>query len=332
MAKLRLFANLREMAGVSRLEMPAGTVAELIEGVASRFGDDFRQAAATARVWVNGETVAPDHPLGDDDEVVLIPPVSGGDRPVSSATTLDLMSLLPAGVGLVAVLAVLQGQPIWAATLVAIVAVWGVDLSAVFLARGRVFAPLAVAAVAGGSALSAHVLGGAGYALALAVTVVVGLGWAVAFPVYRRVDVFSPVVMTSLFGGLGVASLVLARSAHSPESGAANVFLTAMIVAVVLGMVVERFPTLPLVDPFSASAIGAVLTAVGAAALWDLDVVGYLLVGVGLAVALVAGRGFSSILRSGQVILTERPGGLLAPLDGVVLAAAVYYPLLTLVF
>ena len=67
------------------------------------------------------------------------------------------------------------------------------------------------------------------------------------------------------------------------------------------------------------------------AAIWDLDIVGYLLVGLGIAVALVAGRGLSSMMRTGQVALTERPPGVLASLDAVVLAAAIYYPLVSLV-
>jgi hypothetical protein len=37
------------------------------------------------------------------------------------------------------------------------------------------------------------------------------------------------------------------------------------------------------------------------------------------------------MLRMGRVVLTERSPGALASLDGVVLAAAIYYPLLLLV-
>jgi molybdopterin converting factor small subunit len=31
-----------------------------------------------SRVWVNGDEAEPDTPVGDDDEVAVIPPVSGG--------------------------------------------------------------------------------------------------------------------------------------------------------------------------------------------------------------------------------------------------------------
>jgi len=184
---------------------------------------------------------------------------------------------------------------------------------------------------AAGSAMAAHVAGGAGYALSLVLAVAVGMGWAVAFPQYRHVEVFTPPVMVSLFAGLGTASLVLARSAHTPEPNAADVFLVSVVAAMVLGAVVERLPPLPLLDPFSVTALGAVLSAVAAALIWDLDVVAYLLVGLGIAVSLLAGRGLSSMLRTGRAALTERPPGALVSLDGVALAAAIYYPLLLLV-
>ena len=331
MAKLRLFANLREIAGSARVEVGSGTVGGVIDEASERYGSDFRRTVETSRVWVNGETASYDDPVGDSDEVVILPPVSGGDRSMTAPATLDFMAFFPLGVLILAVVANLQGQEIWAAVLVAIVAVWAVDLGSVLASRGRVFAPLAVVVTSAVSAMAAHVMGGSGYALALVVAVVVALGWAVAFPAYREVDVFSPNLLVALFAGLGTASLLLTRSAHSPDPRGVDVFLAAVIAGIVLGSIVERMPTLPLVDPFSVTAIGAVLGAVGAAVLWDLDVVGYLLIGLGIAVALVAGRGFSSMLRTGRVALTERPPGWLISVDGVALAAAIYYPLLAVI-
>lgn len=331
MAKLRLFANLREIAGTSRLDVPADTVGGVIEAAAEKLGPPFREGVEKSRVWLNGEAAAMEDRVTERDEVVVIPPVSGGGQPATSFSTVDLISFLPLAVAVVAILANTQGQEIWAATLVLIVSVWAVDLGVAFSARGREFAPLAVVVTTAGAAMAAHVVGGAGYTLALALAVAVGLGWAVAFDSYRQVDVFSPTVLVSLFAGLGTASLVLARSTQSPEAGATNVFLVSVIAALLLGGLVERLPSLPLLDPFSVTALGAVLAAVGAALVWDLDVVSYLLVGLGIAVALLAGRGLSSMLRTGRAVLTERPPGMLVILDGVALAAAIYYPLLLLV-
>jgi hypothetical protein len=165
----------------------------------------------------------------------------------------------------------------------------------------------------------------------VAVAVAVALGWAVAFREYREVEAFSPTLLVSLLAALGAASMILSRSEFSPDERAVDVFLVAVVAGVALGSIVMRLPALPFLDRFTVTAIGAVIGAVGAAALWDLDVVGYLLVGLGLSVALVAGQGLASMLRTGSVALTQQPPGFLPSLDGVALAAAIYFPLIRLV-
>ena len=232
---------------------------------------------------------------------------------------------------LVAILANFQSQEIWAATLVAVAAVWALDLNTSFTARGKLFAPLAVITTGAAGALAAHVLGGTGYGLTVALAVAIVLGWAVAFPDYRNVDVYSPTLLAGLLAGLGTASMILSRSSFSPDSSAVDVFLVAVIAGVALGSLVSRMPAIPFLDPFSTTAIVAVLGSVVAAVIWDLDVVGYLLVGLGVAVALVAGNGLSSMFRTGTVTLTQRPPGVLASLDSIVLAAAIYYPLISVI-
>lgn len=330
MAKLRLFANLREIAGTARVEIEAPTVGGVIDAATERFGADFKRGVATSRVWVNGEEAA----LGDEvtagDEVVLLPPVSGGGQP-AAIQPLDMLAFLPLAVVVVAVLANLADQAIWAAALVAIAAVWALDLGSAFRARGKVMAPLAVTSSAAVGALAAHILGGTGYGLTIALAVAIVLGWAVAVPAYRQVDIYAPTLLVALLAGLGTASMVLSRSSFSPDESAVDVFLVAVTVGVGLGALVARMPAIPFLDPFSTSAIAAVLGAVGAAAFWSLDIVGYLLVGLGVAVSLIAGTGLSSMLRTGRVTLTERSPGLLASLDGVFLAAAIYYPLIRII-
>lgn len=330
MAKLRLFANLREIAGMGRLEIPADTVGGVIDAATEQFGPDFERGVETSRIWVNGEEAAPSDFVQANDEVVLLPPVSGGSQPASVAPA-DLMGFLPVVVVAVAILANLQNQEIWAAALVAIAAVWALDLNTSFTARGKVFAPLAVVTTAAAGALAAHILGGTGYGLTVALAVAIVLGWAVAFPDYRQVEVYAPTLLAGLLAGLATASMILSRSGSSPDEKAVDVFLVAVIAGVVLGSVVSRMPAMPFLDPFSTTAIVAVLASVAAAAVWDLDVVGYLLVGLGVAVALVAGTGLSSMFRTGTVTLTQRPPGVLASLDGVVLAAAIYYPLIRVI-
>jgi sulfur-carrier protein len=330
MAKLRLFASLREIAGTSRLDIPAASVGEVIETAIEKFGPDFARGMETARVWLNGEEARLSDPVGEHDEVVILPPVSGGSQP-SAVAAADLAVFLPLVVAVFAVLANFQGQAIWAAALVAIVAGWALDLSGAFASRARAFAPLAVITASAASVLGAHILGDTGYGLSMAFAVAVVLGWAVAFPRYRQVEVFAPTLLVGLLAALGSASLILTRSEFSPDPEAIDVFLVASIVGVALGALVSRMPALPFLDRFSTTAIGAVVASVAAASLWELDVVGYLLVGLGVAVALVAGQGLSSMLRTGTVMLTERAPGYLPTVDGVMLAAAIYFPLIRLV-
>ena len=330
MAKLRLFANLREIAGTARIEIPEQTVGSVIDAANDKFGPDFERGVRTARVWLNGEETSLDQMVTDADEVVLLPPVSGGSQP-AAVSPVDLLGLVPLAVIGLALLANTQSQEIWAAFLVAAAAAWAMDLATTFTARGRLMAPLAVVTSAAAGALSAHILGGLGYGLALGLAVAIVLGWAVAVPDYREVDVFSPTLLVALLAGVGAASLVLSRSSFSPDDRAVDVFLAAVAVAVVLGSLVARLPAIPFLDSYTTTALAAVLASVGAAALWELDVVGYLLVGLGISVALVAGNGLSSMLRTGSVSLTERPPGLLASMDGIVLAATIYYPLIRLI-
>jgi molybdopterin converting factor small subunit len=330
MAKLRLFANLRELAGASRLEVPGGTVSEVLAEAKARFGPDFEKGVSVSRIWVNGEEADLAAPVSAVDEVVVLPPVSGGSQPTTLAAS-DVLGALSLVAAVVAVVANTQSQAVWAAALVAIAAAWALDISTTFTARGRVFAPIPVVVSAAGGALLAHIMGGAGYGMTLVVAVATVLGWALAFPVYRQVDVFSPTLMVALLAGMGTASMILSRSAFAPDARVVDVFLVGTIAGVTLGALVLRMPPLPFLDPFSTTAIVAVLAFVGAAFFWDLDVVGYLLVGLGVAVALVAGNGLSSMLRSGRVALTLRAPGALVGLDGVVLAAALYYPLVRII-
>lgn len=110
MATLRLFARARELAGrsVDTVTLddltpdhltPGGqignesgsrtsaeenvtprplTVDDVIDIAVARYGPDFAALLTTCRIWVNGETVPGSTPVGDADEVAVLPPVSGG--------------------------------------------------------------------------------------------------------------------------------------------------------------------------------------------------------------------------------------------------------------
>ena len=78
--RLRLFANAREAAGRSNDTIDAASLGEVLDVARQRYGAEFAAVLANARVWVNGDepTEGDATALRDDDEVAVLPPVSGG--------------------------------------------------------------------------------------------------------------------------------------------------------------------------------------------------------------------------------------------------------------
>lgn len=78
MARVRLFAQAREAAGCADTRVDGSTVGEVLDAAVARWGETFAAVLHQSKVWCNGEEVPRDHPVGDNDEVAVLPPVSGG--------------------------------------------------------------------------------------------------------------------------------------------------------------------------------------------------------------------------------------------------------------
>ncbi len=78
MATLRFFASAREAAGTDRAEIDGDTVGEVLALARSRFGPAFASVLDGSKVWVNGEPARGEDRLEPEDEVAVLPPVSGG--------------------------------------------------------------------------------------------------------------------------------------------------------------------------------------------------------------------------------------------------------------
>jgi molybdopterin converting factor small subunit len=78
MAVLLLFGPARTAAGTARVAIDAPTVSSLCDAARDQFGAGFAQVLDNAAVWVNGEPLCGDPPIGATDEVAVLPPVSGG--------------------------------------------------------------------------------------------------------------------------------------------------------------------------------------------------------------------------------------------------------------
>ena len=83
-AKVRLFARLSELAGtrVAEVEVGEGLAAEEVYRALCVKYPSLSGLNGSVRFAVNGEYAEPGHPIGEGDEVALIPPVSGGSRAV----------------------------------------------------------------------------------------------------------------------------------------------------------------------------------------------------------------------------------------------------------
>lgn len=330
MATVRLFARLRELAGSSRVEVDGSTVGEVVENARRRFGAEFAAAVETARIWRNGDEATPDDPVEPDDEVALLPPVSGGATAV--AMSREVAVAVPLAVAAVLVIVNLRADAAWwAAVLVGAAGVWIIDIARQMELRGRTFPAVAVVAGAVAGAVVSESIGPVGLTLAVALAVAVVMVWGVGVSGYRSVGTVAPGVMVGMLAAAAVGSLVLTRSEASPDPQAVDVFLVVVIAATALGSLIDRMADFPYLDPYTVTALSAIIASVVMALVWDLDVAGYLLVGLGVAVTLVAGRGLGALLRTGRPALAERVPGFIRALDGPVLAAALYFPLIRLV-
>lgn len=56
----------------------AATVGDVLKVAQDRYSDRFADVLGTCRIWVNGEDAELDTAVGPDDEVAVLPPVSGG--------------------------------------------------------------------------------------------------------------------------------------------------------------------------------------------------------------------------------------------------------------
>ena len=78
MARLRLLGPARDAAGVSSDDFPGSNVDEVLHHACLRYGDGFAAVLEVSQIWVNGERAPAQTPVGPDDEVAVLPPVSGG--------------------------------------------------------------------------------------------------------------------------------------------------------------------------------------------------------------------------------------------------------------
>jgi molybdopterin synthase sulfur carrier subunit len=323
MARVRLFANLRELAGTSAVEMEGGTVAEILGAATARFGADFGRALETAQVWVNGDRVDLDAAVPVGAEVAVIPPVSGGAFVVQSPVGLEI-GLVAATFGILFLGNALSLK--WFTVLVVLVAsVWALDLTGATDRRGLPMANVAILLAIGGGALATYRWGALGMAVASGAAVLLVLAASVFRPLLRPIDSFAAGATVAVVAATGTAAAVLLRLRSRDET---LIFLFVLSVAVVVSWFSDR-SEMPILDPLVALLVGAVLAGAVGGALWAPDLLSAIGASVAAAIALVAGRNLGMLLRAGGFFAQGAIPGSLGYFDGALLAASAFWSILT---
>ncbi len=330
MARLRLFANLRELAGTGSVEIDADTVGDLLDQAATEYGPTFLAALGSAKVWVNGDPATAESALASDDEVAVIPPVSGGE-----VSFLEDPRVAAGAVGASAVLLVAVNvflSPAWfAASVVLVLSLWAVDMvrEANLGGMAMQLPPILIGIMSGAVFVVASPGDSRGfeaYGLVLVLCLVVSLVWSVAVDEARHLSAVASTTVITTVASLAAAALVAARMFGG--RAVVGVFLVQVIVAGIAMLLAFRVAIL---DPTIIGSLGVVLGGVIAATVWGLPKLEFVLIGVAVALGLVGGKGFGGLCRTGEAYVIDRPPGLLGDLDGPVLAAGIMLPILYLV-
>ncbi len=333
MATVRLFANLREIVGSGRLEVDAGTVGEVLDALVAAHGAEFRDGLEQSRVWRNGDPAEPTMGVTASDEVAIIPPVSGGSGRLvdtrAATQGVPIPAVAAASAALVLAIANAFDSPAWfIAALVGVLAVWASDL----VDQGRLTGtglralPLVLVVFLGTSAgwwFASRGSGAAGLGMAAILAVLITLIAASFRPDTRTITSVSTTTMVSAVAGVAGAGLAAVRLA---EGGRTLIwlFLVMVVIGAAASGATRALRTIAVVDPLVAGALGTILGGLVAALVLDLQVVGFLLVSILVALAAIAGRALGALGRTGELYLAEDLPGYLPGLDGAVMAASIF--------
>jgi len=323
MARLRLFANLREIAGTTEVEIEGRTVGDVLDRATATYGDDFGRALTTAQVWIDGEQATLDSPVPPEAEIAVIPPVSGGAMAVRAPA---LMEIGVAGAFAVT-LAIANSLNLQLLSVGAVLVggTWVFDITRSVERRGLsvAVAPGLLAVLAG--VMATYRFGAPGTAAATVGATLFVLLWGVINPYLRSIESIASGISIATTAAFGSASLVL-LSLRSEEEAAAFLFVAGLAIAV--AWMSDR-SDMPVLDPLVAIIVAAITAGAVAGAMWTPDLLNTVAASVAASLALVAGRNQGTLLRAGGFYATGSIPGSLHYLDGLFMAAGPFWVLLT---
>lgn len=78
MAKLILLGPAHDVAGRREDDVDGATIGDVLNEAVRRYGEAFGSLLQSSQVWINGEPAALSTCVTAHDEVLVLPPVSGG--------------------------------------------------------------------------------------------------------------------------------------------------------------------------------------------------------------------------------------------------------------
>jgi len=326
MPTLRLFARFREIAGTDEIAVDEGTVGEILDRASETYGPAFANGLKTAGVWVNGDPVERDAAVGANDEMAIIPPVSGGTyaapsppRTVAPDPAESILSVIVLAALLVSAWVPLE----WFVVItVGAAMAWLWDLADADAARAgsinlyaTLFAPVLAAA-------ATYAWGYEGFAGGFAAAVAISIFWPIFEAKWRGVESIAMTASVSMIAAAGAGALVMLRMM---STSIALSYLLIVALAIIAALVTSVYGG-QTIDPNVGTLVGALIAGLVAGLLTtDIDLAAGLVAAVAVASGLIAGRVLGSMIRTGAIMHTVRLPGQLSPLDGLWLAAPLFW-------
>jgi molybdopterin synthase sulfur carrier subunit len=326
MPTLRLFARFREIAGTDTVVVDEGTVGEILDRAAADYGSAFENSLSSAGVWVNGEPVDSSAPVGADDEMAIIPPVSGGSY--AAPQTRPTVAVDPAesilSVIVLAALLVSAWVPLeWFVVIsvgAALAWLWDLaDTNSAGEGSINLYATLFAPPIA---AAATYAWGYEGFAGGLAAAVAIVIFWPIFEVRWRGVESIAMTASVAVVAASGAGALVMLRMMSTTVALSFVLIVSVASVAALVTAVYGGQTIDPNVGTLVGALVAGLLTGVAST---EIDIATGLFAAVAVAAGLIAGRVFGSMIRSGSIVHTVRLPGQLTPLDGLWLAAPLYW-------
>lgn len=326
MPTLRLFARFREIAGTDEIVVDGGTVGEILDRASETYGPAFANSLKTSGVWVNGDPVDRDAVVGANDEMAIIPPVSGGAYAAPStqrAATVDPAESILSVIVLASLLVSAWVPLEWFVVItVGAALAWLWDLADTDATRAgsiNLYATLLAPPLA---AAATYAWGYEGFAGGFAAAVAIAIFWPIFEARWRGVESIAMTASVSMVAAAGAGALVMLRMM---STSIALSYLLIVALAIVAALVTSVYGG-QTIDPNVGTLVGALIAGLLAGVLTtDIDLATGLVAAVAVAAGLIAGRVLGSMIRTGTIMHTVRLPGQLSPLDGLWLAAPLFW-------